>query len=117
MNGSENVTDQELIEFTLTKMKGVPHNKRSAQLRTVISLAFPDGTVYSASARVKGIIAEEPYHILIPGFPYRSLLLMPDVGKFYHSKEMTKQENEKYNHRKKALRKIKKIIKEKLRIT
>ncbi|MBI3980875.1 non-canonical purine NTP pyrophosphatase [Candidatus Microgenomates bacterium] len=110
MNGSEDVSDQELIEFTLYKMKGVPVNKRGAQLRTVISLALPDGIVYSASAKVRGIIAEKPYYILIPGFPYRSLLYLPEIDKFYHSQEMTQKETEKYNHRKKALEKLKKII-------
>ena len=114
MNGTEDVSDEELIEFTLRKLKMVPMSKRTAQLRTVVSLAFPDGQVISTSAKIKGFIAKKPYHIIIPGFPYRSLLVMPNTGKFYHSKEMTREENERYNHRKKALQKLKRVIKREL---
>ncbi len=88
----------------------MPTEKRSAQLRAVIALAFPDGRIYQATAKVRGVISEKAYKRTTKGYPYRSLLFIPKIGKFYHSREMTDEEIEKYNHRKKALKKLKLII-------
>lgn len=103
-------SDRELVDFTLNKLKGINGNKRSARLTTVIALALPNGKIYSYTGSVKGIIAETPYKILTPGFPYRSLLYLPEIHKYYHSREMNIREMEKYNHRGKVLAKMKKIL-------
>ncbi len=109
INGKES-SDRELIDYTLFKLRDIKGKNRSAGLTTVIALSMPRGKIYSYSGSIKGIIAEEPYEILTPGFPYRSLLYLPKIGKFYHSREMKKPEMEKYNHRGKALAKMKKIL-------
>src|SRR3989344_7519292 len=38
-------TDEELIAYTLEKMRGLPRAQRGAQLRLVLALVFPDGRV------------------------------------------------------------------------
>ena len=114
--GRENATTQQYIDFVLEKMKDVPQDQRGAQLRTVIALAIPfqDGPekqrVYSVSAKVAGIIPPKPSTYREDGFPYRSLLFIPAINKFYNHQEMTPQEEEKYNHRRKALEELKKYI-------
>lgn len=111
VNGSDEASDEELIKYTLQKLKNVPRGKRGAQLRAVMVLAFPNGKIYQVTAKVRGVISEKPSSRLISGYPYRSLLFLPKIGKFYHSREMTKEEVEKYNHRKKALKKLVPFIK------
>ena len=108
--GRENATTQEYIDFVLEKMKDVPEGKRGAQLRTVIALGFPDGRIFIEEAHVRGIIPFAPSVYQEEGFPYRSLLFIPEINKFYNHVEMTEQEEEKYNHRKKALEDLKKYI-------
>lgn len=111
--GFDNSTDQELIDHTLEKLKNVPLKKRGAQLVTVLVLALPNGKVFCSKGIIRGIISQKPYHMVTSGFPYRSLLYLPEIKKFYHSQNMTKKEIEKYNHRGYALNKLKKIIKRK----
>ena len=131
IDGKE-ASDKELINYTLEKLKGLPKVKRGAQLRVYLALALPaspaggpDGKVYSrkrknnaivyiSEGKIRGIISEKIFHILTPGFPFRSLLYIPAIGKYYHHKNLTEAENLKYNHRGIALKVIKRILKQKV---
>ncbi len=103
-------TDEELINYTLEKLKGIPQSKRGAQLRVCLALALPGGETYVSEGKIRGVISKQIFHILTPGFPFRSLLFIPKIGKYYHHKNLTDEENLKYNHRGKALKKLKGII-------
>ncbi len=104
-------SDEELIAYTLKKMKDLPLKRRGAQLRAVIALALPNGKVFTAQAATRGIIPLVAGTHRTSGFPYRSLLFLPDVGKFYDHSQLTREENDRYNHRKKALGQLRPIIK------
>lgn len=106
--------DEELIEYTITKMLGIPALHRGAQLRVVLALAIPAAEIVTVEEKIRGIVSEKPSLYRTPGFPYRSLLFLPELGKFYIDNELTDAENEAYNHRKKALEKLKPIILQKL---
>lgn len=103
-------TDEELINFTLEKLKGLPSDKRGAQLRVVEALVLPNGDTHTSEGVIRGMIPEKPSSYRKTGFPYRSLLFLPDIGKFYNHDELTPEEHNRYNHRKKALEKIKQVI-------
>lgn len=103
-------TDDELISYTMQKMKDVPLPQRGAQLRLVLALVFPDGSVYTAEESVRGIVAEKPLTNYTPGYPYRALLYFPEIKKYYHS-DFTQEELEKYNHRRRAVERLKPEIK------
>lgn len=109
INGSE-TTDEELIKYTLEKLHGVPLKKRGAQLRAVLALALANGNVYTSGGVVRGVLAEKPISARTPGFPFRSLFYLPRIKKFYHHDDLTEEENLKYNHRGKALKKLQKMI-------
>lgn len=110
VNGRDEATDEQLIAFTLKKLQGVLKEKRKARLRTVVAIALWQGKTYTATAKIEGFIAEKASHSITDGFPYRSLLFLPEIDKFYDQNVMTKEENKKYNHRGKALEKLKKVI-------
>ncbi|MCL5675794.1 MAG: hypothetical protein M1120_01565, partial [Patescibacteria group bacterium] len=110
VNGTDDIGDKEIIDYTLKKLKNVPLNKRGAQLVTVIALVLPGGKIFTATGKIKGVIAKTSCGILTPGFPYRSLLYLPEIKKFYHSRKMTEEEIKRYSHRGKALAKLAKIL-------
>jgi len=102
--------DEELIQYTLYKMRSLPRAERGAQLRVVVALALPSGEVHTSQGIIRGIIAEKPSSYRRKGFPYRSLLFLPELKKYYNHDELTKEENKAYNHRRKAIKKLKPYI-------
>lgn len=115
IHGDRDSTDNELIDYTVEKLKNVPLPERGAQLRAVIAFALPNGKVYTAEGIIRGAIPLQPSPTLIPGFPFRSLLYIPQLGKFYNFDVMNPEENAAYNHRKKALEELKPTIRKHLR--
>ena len=82
IGGDHEDSDEELIAHTIKKMKGIFLKNRQAQLRAVLALALPNGKVFTAEAATRGIISLAPGTHRTPGFPYRSILLLPEGGKF-----------------------------------
>jgi len=104
-------TDEELIAYTFTRMKDVPEKKRGARLTLVLALVQPGNQVVTTvKESIRGIVPLEPSTVRHEGFPYRSILYIPELGKFYDHVSFTPEETERYNHRKKALEKLKPIL-------
>ncbi len=99
-------TDEELISHTMDKLKRVPEKKRGAQLRVVIVFATPEGQLHTAEDAIRGMVPLQPAEHRTPGFPYRSLLFLPELGKFYDHVQLTPEEMARYNHRKRTLAKL-----------
>ncbi len=109
-------TDEELIKHLSKVAKSLPDNKRDAYFRTVISLALPDGKTWSVGGEVKGVIAKKPLQNILRGYPYRSFFFLPEINKFYHESQLSKEEQKLYNHRYKAIQKLMPIISEQLHL-
>lgn len=103
-------TDQKIIEHMLKISAKLPDNNRKAYFRTVISFALPNGKVWSAAGQVEGEISKKPYLKPLKGYPYRSFFYLPPIKKYYHEDELTEDEQRMYNHRYKAIAKLKPII-------
>jgi len=114
VHGDRESTDEELIIYTMDRMKSFSDDKRGAQLRLVLALVLLSGEIFTSSEKVRGIVPRVPSDVRVEGFPYRSLLFLPEINKFYNHDELTESETETYNHRKKALDILKPVIKEKL---
>jgi XTP/dITP diphosphohydrolase len=105
-------SDDELIAHTLSLLEEVPEKKRTARLRLVC--VFDDGEdVHFEESSIEGRIVEEAGSYE-EGFPFRALLYIPQFEKLYG--ELTGKEHDTINHRRKAIEKLKPIIKEKLGI-
>jgi len=102
--------DEVLIEEVFKRLHGVPREKRGAQMRVLLLLSMPDGQIFTAEGIQRGIIADEPGTHRTPGFPFRTVFFIPEIQKYYDHSVMTDEENEEYNHRKKALEKLKPVI-------
>lgn len=85
-------TDEELIWLALEKLKGVPWERRGAQLRVVAALKFsPMAAPALAEGILRGYIAEKPLAPVITGFPYRSLFYVESLGKVLGELSMAKE--------------------------
>ena len=105
-------TDQELIEYMKKISQDLPENNRTAYFKTVVTFALPDGKYFQSEGKVKGEIARKPLLKFLKGYPYRSFFFLPQINKFYHETQLLKEEEKVYNHRYKAIKKLKpKILK------
>lgn len=94
--------DQELLDYTLERMQGIPAEQRAAHLVVVLALVFPDGREFTSQAAIDGLITEKPMIPIQEGFPFRSIFLVPQFGKMLG--ELSHEEHETLNHRLKALK-------------
>lgn len=106
IEASKDNADEDLIEYTLSKMKGIKN--RTAKFHVAIAIVTPKGDEFVSEAEVKGIIHKIPSPRRIPGYPYRALFYFPKLKKYYD--ELSEKEHDLLNHRKKALEKIKKLF-------
>ena len=102
-------TDQELIDFTLKKLRGVPWEKRGAQFRVILALAIPGKKVLTFEGKKRGIILTKARGKLFPGYPFRSIFYLPKYRKSFN--ELSFKEEIKIGHRKKPIRKLIPILK------
>ncbi len=103
-------SDEDLIAFTFEKMQGVPVGKRGAQLRLVLAFVLPKGQVFTKEAKIHGIVPDKPSSVRHTGFPYRSILFIPEIHKYYDHEALTEEESKTYNHRRRAIEELKPII-------
>ena len=97
------MTDQEMIDTALEKLKNVPLEKRTAHLRTVG--AYYDGkNILAETAAIDGYIVDRQTAECEPGYPFRAIFMVPKFGKLY--KDLTHEEHEQINHRKVVYEKL-----------
>lgn len=73
-------TDDAMIREVLRRMGGIPPDRRSCAMRTVVAFAVPSGFVCFAEGADAGYIAMAPSAPQIPGFPFRSIFVHRDAG-------------------------------------
>lgn len=108
-------TDKELIDFTLKKLKGIPRQKRKAQLRTILVLAIPRGgqtSVFIFEGKIRGIVTQKPEGRLIKGYPFRPIFYLPKFKKTFAQLGFKKELE--IGHRKKAIKKLIPVLRAKL---
>lgn len=110
--GGRDTSDEELVAYAFKRMEGVPVEKRGAQMRLVLALADGDKVIATVEGILRGIVAEKPPTFpMKKGFPFRQIIYIPQIGKYYNQEELTEDEELKYNHRKQALEKLKPYLK------
>ncbi|MCL4353056.1 non-canonical purine NTP pyrophosphatase [Patescibacteria group bacterium] len=102
-------TDQELINHMIKVSRELPDKNRKARFVTVVSFALPSGKVWESLGQVEGEIARKPYLKLLKGYPYRSFFYIPKLKKYYHENQLSEKEEKLYNHRYKAIKKLRNV--------
>ncbi len=81
--GVENPDDVLLAHEIIRRMEGVPPAKRTARLHAAAALVYRDRSgVHEevVEATLEGIVPERCYPEIRKGFPYRSVLVIPERG-------------------------------------
>jgi len=113
----EDSSDEEIINHMKKISKELPENNRKAFFKTVVSFALPSGRVWSVPGEIEGIIVQKPYFKILSGYPYRSFFYLPKIKKYYHESDLLEEEQKLYNHRYKAITKLKPVIIRELALT
>lgn len=108
-NGTR-MTDQEMVDYALIKLHGVPKEKRTARMVAVLSLVFQDGREFQSRAAIEGIISEKQETAIMPGYPFRSIFFVKEIGKIFT--DLTEEEHDRINHRIPAIKELSKYFTE-----
>ncbi|MDD5288509.1 MAG: XTP/dITP diphosphatase [Dehalococcoidales bacterium] len=102
----ENANDAKRVNFLLSKLKGIPKEKRNARFRCVIAIAQPDGEVAFCDGECAGMIAFEPCGK--NGFGYDPIFCFPKYGKTMA--ELPIEVKNRISHRGRAAQKARLVL-------
>ncbi len=102
----EGASDTDRINYLLTRLKGVPEEKRTARFRCVIAIAVPDGKVELCCGECHGLITFAPRGEY--GFGYDPVFYLPELGKTMA--ELLPELKNQISHRGQAVRKAYQIF-------
>ena len=100
-----NVSYQDNVDKLLIKLDGVPHERRTARFRTVVTYIDKNEELWT-EGYIDGIISETI--IGDRGFGYDPVFFVPHKGKTFA--ELSSDEKNKISHRGIALQKLRKIL-------
>lgn len=92
----------------ISRLEGVPDEKRTARFVCVIAAVFTDGASFSRRATIEGRIGYEEKGE--NGFGYDPIFYLPEHG--CYSAELSDEEKNRISHRGKALEAMKEVIRE-----
>lgn len=101
------MSDQEIIDYCIERMKGVPEGKRGAQFRTVIALGSKTQPIQTFEGILRGRIVKEPIPLKMEGFPFESVFYITEydmmLGKLHQLPTKKKEVKELHSHRERAI--------------
>lgn len=88
------MSDQEIVDYTLKRLKKVVQQKRTARFRTVLAIAQKDSSTVTVDGVLSGQILTAPVGRMREGMPFWQIFYIPDLkmtlGQF-HSKPIEYQ--------------------------
>jgi len=105
----EGASDEDRVDYLLSRLKDVPEGKRSARFRCVIAIAGADGEVELCSGECEGVITLEPRGE--EGFGYDPIFYLPGLGKTMA--ELSLEEKNGVSHRGRAAEEAIKLLRRK----
>jgi XTP/dITP diphosphohydrolase len=101
-------SDEDRYRLLLSKLEGVPWERRTARFRCVIAVAGLQGEVHTAEGTCEGLIAFEPKgeH----GFGYDPVFYMPEHGQTMA--ELESEVKNRISHRARAVEGARRILQE-----
>ncbi len=103
----EGASDRDRVNYLLSRLEGVPWEKRTARFRCVIAIATPNGKTEICSGECQGFITFEPRgeH----GFGYDPIFYLPELDKTMA--ELPLSLKNQVSHRGQAARKAHQLLK------
>jgi XTP/dITP diphosphohydrolase len=101
------MSDEEIITYTLERLKNIPKDKRHAQFRTVIAVATRNLSTQTFSGILPGLIVVKPHEYRESGVPFQPLFYSTEYQRMlYEFRLLTNEEKivKKINtHRERAV--------------
>ncbi|MBI2935342.1 MAG: XTP/dITP diphosphatase [Chloroflexi bacterium] len=101
-------SDEQRVQYLLSKLMGVPRERRRARFRCVIALVSPGGEAITVEGVCDGMIALEPHGKT--GFGYDPIFFLPELGRTMA--ELSPAEKNRISHRGKAARKLLELLRQ-----
>lgn len=102
-------SDEELITYTLKRLKGLPKEKRKGYFETCVCFYnLKTRQAFLEKARVYGYFTHKTSSRRVKGYPFRSLFIIDELDKYYD--ELSVEEHARINHRLKAVKRLVKKI-------
>jgi len=102
----EHMSDQQIIDYCIQRMKNVPVDSRQAQFRTVLAVAKHGQLTQTFDGILSGHIVTKPTPLLIKGFPFESLLYIDEykmmLGDIHQLSTQEKATKHIFTHRERA---------------
>ncbi len=105
--GEGHPDDQALVDEVIRRMRGVEPGRRTARLCAALALVYADrGAIRErvAEAALEGVVPERAWPHIRPGFPYRSVLFLPDRGR--HLADLSEEQAALLSQRRIALKEL-----------
>ena len=103
----ESASDRDRVNYLLSRLAGVPWEKRSARFRCAIAVATPEGRMEFCSGECRGFITFEPKGEY--GFGYDPVFYLPELDKTMA--ELPLELKNLVSHRGKAARQVSQVLK------
>jgi XTP/dITP diphosphohydrolase len=104
----EGASDRDRVNYLLSRLEGVPWERRSASFRCVIAVATPDGRLGFCYGECRGLIFLEPKGI--GGFGYDPIFYLPELDKTMA--QLSLGEKNRISHRGQAASKVPRVLAE-----
>lgn len=78
------MTDDEIINYTLERLKNVPENMRQAQFRTVIAVSKQGTVTQTFSGILPGRIVVKPHNFREEGLPFQPLFFSTEYNQMLY---------------------------------
>jgi len=102
----ENASDEDRVNYLLTRLKDIPWKERSACFKCVIAIATPNGKIEFCKGECHGFITFEPRGK--QGFGYDPIFYLPELDRTMA--ELPLEEKNQISHRGQAARKAYLVI-------
>jgi XTP/dITP diphosphohydrolase len=102
----DDATDEQRVDYLLSKLKDVPWEQRQARFRCVIAIAHPSGETEVCEGECPGFICFEPRGT--QGFGYDPIFYLPSLDRTMA--ELTMEEKNRTSHRAQAAEKARHIL-------
>lgn len=103
------MSDEEIIDYCIERMLGIPLDQRGAQFRTVVALGIPDGTTTCFDGILRGEIGLTPAALKYAGMPFETLFYVSEwqilLGDIHTLSIEEKQQHGYFTHRERAIQK------------
>ena len=103
------MSDEEILDYCMAKMKNLKGDDRKAVFETVLAVLSPDGTTEYFHGRMYGHILEQPLDVdPQPGFPFRSIFWVDGIDMpIYQLHSLSANERKDFlTHREDAFRQL-----------